>query len=148
MSKRRLALVGISLAAVAAAVLAALFVGRSSAHVAYPAVHPASSDIKLISTGTTPPTEAQCNSVGRTCFTPASTRSAYNLQPIYDSGITGRGMTIAIVDSYGSDTMRHDLRVYNDAFGLPHMCGEEGITCQPGMPTYSELHLNGSPATK
>jgi subtilase family serine protease len=28
------------------------------------------------------------------------------------------------------------------------MCGEEGVTCAPGMPTFSELALNGSPETK
>ena len=57
-------------------------------------------------------------------------------------------MTIAIVDSYGSDTMAHDLHVFDQAFGLQPMCGEEGVTCAPGMPTFSELHINGSPATK
>ena len=40
-------------------------------------------------------------------------------------------MTIAIVDSYGSDTMAHDLHVFDQAFGLPPMCGEEGVTCAP-----------------
>jgi subtilase family serine protease len=57
-------------------------------------------------------------------------------------------MTIAIVDSYGSDTMAHDLHVYDQAWGLPAMCGEEGVTCTPGMPTFSTLSLQGSPATK
>jgi len=28
------------------------------------------------------------------------------------------------------------------------MCGEEGVTCGAGMPTFSQLHLQGSPATK
>jgi len=28
------------------------------------------------------------------------------------------------------------------------MCGEEGVTCATGMPTFSVLHLHGSPATK
>jgi subtilase family serine protease len=28
------------------------------------------------------------------------------------------------------------------------MCGEEGVTCTPGMPTFSTLSLQGSPATK
>jgi subtilase family serine protease len=35
--------------------------------------------------------------------------------------------------------MRHDLHVFNNAFGLPHMCGEENYTCQTGDPTFSEL---------
>jgi subtilase family serine protease len=111
-------------------------------------VRPTVSDYQQISTSTTPPTQAQCNSVGRRCFSPASLRSAYDLQPLYETGIDGRGQTIAIVDSYGSDTMAHDLHVYDQAFGLPPLCGEEAVTCAPGMPRFSVLHVQGSPATK
>jgi subtilase family serine protease len=32
--------------------------------------------------------------------------------------------------------------------GLPPMCGEEGVTCAAGMPTFSQLSVQGSPATK
>jgi subtilase family serine protease len=113
-----------------------------------PAPQPAVSGFQQLTTSETPPTQAQCNSVGRRCFNPASFRSAYNLQSLYDGGIDGRGMTIAIVDSYGSDTMAHDLHVYNQTWGLPSMCGEEGVTCAAGMPKFSELHLQGNPATK
>jgi subtilase family serine protease len=121
---------------------------RAPASAASPAPRPAVSDYQQIATSEVPPTQAQCNSVGRRCFTPQSLRSAYNLQPLYDLGTDGHGATIAIVDSFGSDTMAHDLHVYDQAFGLPAMCGEEGATCAPGMPTFSELHLQGSPATK
>jgi subtilase family serine protease len=38
--------------------------------------------------------------------------------------------------------------VYDNAFGLQSMCGEEGVTCAAGMPTFSQLALQGSPATK
>src|SRR5439155_2211544 len=64
------------------------------------------------------------------------------------SGFDGHGVTIAIVDAYGSDTIAHDLHVFNQAFNLPGMCGEEGVTCASGMPTFSQLHLQGTPATK
>jgi subtilase family serine protease len=57
-------------------------------------------------------------------------------------------VTIAIVDSYGSDTMAHDLHVFNQAFGLQPMCGEEGVTCTPDKPKFSELAINGTPDTK
>ncbi|WP_269938136.1 S53 family peptidase [Arthrobacter sp. HY1533] len=115
---------------------------------AFPDVHPAVSDFVQINNSATPPTEAQCASAGRRCFTPASTRAAYNVGPLYAGGFDGTGVTIAIVDSYGSDTMAHDLHVYNQAFNLPPMCGEEAVVCTPGMPTFSVLHLQGSPATK
>src|SRR5205823_4465284 len=103
-------------------------------------MHPTVSDYVQISTSTTPPTEAQCFSVGRRCFTPQATRAAYNVAPLYASGFDGSGVTIAIVDAYGSDTIAHDLHVFNQAFSLPGMCGEEGVTCASGMPTFSQLH--------
>jgi subtilase family serine protease len=110
--------------------------------------HPTVSDYAQVATGNTPPTEAQCESVGRTCFTPQAIQSAYDLGPLYDAGKKGQGITIAIVDSYGSDTMEHDLHVFNQAFHLQPMCGEEGVTCATGMPTFSRLAVQGSPATK
>jgi len=119
----------------------------SAAPVAAAVFHPTVSDYVQMTTTTTPPTQAQCNSVGRRCFNPQSTRAAYNLAPLYTAGHDGRGVTIAIVDSYGSDTIAHDLHVYNQTFGLQPMCGEEGVSCGPGMPTFSILHVEGAPAT-
>jgi subtilase family serine protease len=108
--------------------------------------HPTVSDFAFISATT--PTEANCEAVRRTCFTPQAIQSAYNLGPLYEAGWNGSGMTIAIVDSYGNDNMAHDLHVFNQAFGLQPMCGEEGVTCSPGMPTFSVLHVQGAPATQ
>jgi subtilase family serine protease len=105
-------------------------------------------DYAFVSASTTPPTTAQCISVGRTCFSPQAIQAAYNVGPLYAHGLDGRGMTIAIVDSFGSDTIAHDLHVFNQAFGLQPMCGEEGVTCTAGMPTFSQLALQGNPATK
>jgi subtilase family serine protease len=111
-------------------------------------MHPTVSDYAQVSTSMTPPTEAQCNSVGRRCFAPLAIQAAYDVGPLYAEGITGAGVTIAIVDSYGSDTMAHDLHVFDQAFGLQPMCGEEGVTCTAGMPTFSQFHFQGAPATK
>jgi subtilase family serine protease len=111
-------------------------------------MHPTVSDYVQVSSSETPPTQAQCNSVGRRCFSPQAIRAAYNVGPLYDGGFDGTGTTIAVVDSYGSDTMRHDLHVFDQAFDLAPMCGEEGVTCAAGMPTFSEFHFQGSPATK
>jgi hypothetical protein len=41
-----------------------------------PAVHPTVADYTQLTTSTTPPTSAQCVSVGRTCFGPAATRAS------------------------------------------------------------------------
>jgi len=113
-----------------------------------PLFHPTVSDYAQVSASETPPTQDQCFSVGRRCFTPQSTRAAYDVNALYSQGLDGRGMTIAIVDAYGSDTIAHDLHVYDQAFGLAPMCGEEGVACAAGMPTFGQFHFQGSPATK
>ena len=38
---------------------------------------------------------------------------------MYASGVTGKGTTIVIVDSFGSPTIRNDLSVFDRTFGLP-----------------------------
>jgi len=127
------------------AVIAAAQTGAGHAQ-AYPVPHPTVSDYQFIKATT--PTQADCAAVGRTCFTPQAIQSAYNVGPLHKAGWNGKGITIAIVDSYGSDTMAHDLHVFDQAFGLQPMCGEEGVTCQPGMPKFGQLAINGSPDTK
>jgi subtilase family serine protease len=133
--------------AFAAATLAMSSAAGTVAAVAAPALMPAVSDAKLVSASETPPTEAACFAIGRRCFSPQAFWAAYNLGPLFDAGLDGSGMTVAIVDSYGSDTMAHDLHVFNNAFGLPHMCGEEAVTCTSGMPTFQTISIQGSPAT-
>ena len=135
---------GAGIGAVAAMVGAAPGAGKASPVV----FHPTVAEWTQVSASTTPPTEAQCFSVGRRCFTPQAIQASYDLGPLYADGLDGRGMTIAIVDSYGSDTMAHDLHVFDQAFGLQPMCGEEGVACAAGMPTFSELHVQGAPATQ
>ena len=57
-------------------------------------MHPTVADYTQVNSSETPPTTAQCISVGRTCFGPAATRAAYNLNPLYAQGFDGRGQTI------------------------------------------------------
>jgi subtilase family serine protease len=135
----------VAVVTVAVALAAVVVPGRGVQSLPHP--QPMFSDAQLISTGTTPPTEAQCESVGRRCFTPQTVRAAYNIESLYISGLNGLGQTIAIIDSYGSDTIAHDLHVYNQAFGLQAMCGEEGVTCAEVMQTFRRMAMQGSPAT-
>jgi len=146
MKRKLLTAAALALVLAGLAALAAALTSSGSARAAYPVPRPAVSDFQFIKATT--PTEADCEAVARTCFTPQALQSAYNVGPLYQQGLTGKGMTIAIVDSYGSDTMAHDLHVFNQAFGLQPMCGEEGVTCTASMPKFSELALNGSPETK
>ena len=53
------------------------------------------------------------------CYGPAQLRQAYDLPALYARGVTGQGTTIVIVDSYGSPTIRNDLAVFDQAYGLP-----------------------------
>jgi subtilase family serine protease len=119
--------------------------GASSLTLTGVPIHPFVSEFQMLTASQTPPTEAQCFSVGRRCFNPASIQASYNLPPLYTQGLNGAGQTIAIVDAFGSATIRHDLHVFDTAFGLQPMCGEEAVTCQPGMPNFSTLEVQGSP---
>jgi subtilase family serine protease len=97
----------------------------------------------LVSTGLTPPSEAACNAVGRRCWAPGPFQNAYNLPPLYAAGNKGQGITVAVVDSFGSQTIRADLNNFSTQFGLPHMCGEDNYTCAAGDPTFNILCVQG-----
>ncbi len=67
-----------------------------------------------------PPTTAYCETHFKiACYEPAQVQQAYNLGPLFRTGVTGKGQTIVIVNSYGSPTVRHDLGVFDKKFGLP-----------------------------
>lgn len=92
-----------------------------------------------------PPTEADCHAIARRCFNPTAMAGSYNYAGLHASGIDGRGITIAVVDSFGSATIASDLNNFNNAFNLQHLCGEANYTCQPGDPTFKILNVQGSP---
>ena len=98
-----------------------------------PAPVPAVSDYQLLTASTTPPTEAQCFAVGRRCFTATAMQNSYDLPPLYAQGNEGQGVTIAIIDSFGNPNMASDLANFDTQMGLPHMCGEPGQACGPGI---------------
>jgi len=69
----------------------------------------------------TPPTTSDCLNrlFGFHCYQPFQLQKAYNLKPLFDRGFDGRGRTIVLVDSFGSPTIRNDLHVFDQTFGLP-----------------------------
>jgi subtilase family serine protease len=89
-------------------------------------IRPTISDWQYLGNSGTPPSQAACNAVGRRCFNPTAMANSYDYAALHSLGNEGQGKTIAIIDSFGSDTIRQDLGVFNTAFGLPHMCGETG----------------------
>ena len=106
---------------------------------------PAVAEWQFLESSTNPPTESACYAAGVRCFTPFAMQNAYHVSPLYTQGFTGKGKTIAVIDSFGSATIANDLRVFSSAFGLPHLCGEAGVSCAPGMPTFTILEIQGSP---
>ena len=67
-----------------------------------------------------PPTTADCEKAYKlACYEPAQIRQAYHLPAVYASGVTGKGATIVIVDSFGSPTIKNDLGTFDRTFGLP-----------------------------
>jgi subtilase family serine protease len=67
-----------------------------------------------------PPTTADCEAAFNVaCYDPTQLEHAYNLPALYSKGITGKGTTIAIVDSFGSPTIQGDLKTFDTTFGLP-----------------------------
>ncbi|WTL50791.1 S53 family peptidase [Streptomyces sp. NBC_01497] len=80
---------------------------------------PAVAGAQAIRGASGPLTTAQCEAqFGIACYTPTQYRQAYDLNALYRQGITGKGRTIVIVDSYGSPTVQHDLDVYSKQFGI------------------------------
>jgi subtilase family serine protease len=71
-------------------------------------------------TRTGPSDTLQCQRALRIeCYNPAQLQQAYDLPALYARGITGRGVTIVIVDPYGSPTIVSDLRTFDSTESIP-----------------------------
>jgi subtilase family serine protease len=67
-----------------------------------------------------PLTTSGCQAAyGIRCYSAPQMHTAYDLNPLYRAGVTGRGETIVVAVPYGSPTIRNDLHVYDQRFGLP-----------------------------
>ena len=67
-----------------------------------------SSNIPSCLTSTTPPL----------CYSPQQIRTAYNIQPLLKSSITGKGRTVVLVDGATSTTLASDVHLYDQLYGL------------------------------
>jgi subtilase family serine protease len=66
------------------------------------------------------PTTAECEAqLGYACYSPKQFETAYDMKSLYKKGDTGKGETIALIDSFGSPTITQDLKTFDTAFGLP-----------------------------
>jgi subtilase family serine protease len=69
------------------------------------------------------PTSRCLSALGIHCYSPAQMEAAYDLAPLHAAGITSAGQTIAIVDSFGSPTIRRDLHRFDQVFGVANSSG-------------------------
>jgi len=83
-------------------------------------VSPMLAGLRDVGSLTFPPTTAQCQQIfGINCYQPPQYQRAYNLQPLFNRGLDGRGRTIVIIDSFGSPTIQQDLTFFDKTFDLP-----------------------------
>ncbi|MGW2250351.1 S53 family peptidase [Kitasatospora sp. NPDC001660] len=121
--RRALALLAVGATALTAGTVSVPAVGAAAAepshNLAGVHVQPASAGHHLATTRPAPLSTSQCVSqIGIHCYSPLQYRNAYNLNPLYQEGITGKGRTIVIVDSFGSPTIQHDLEVFDKQWGI------------------------------
>ena len=57
--------------------------------------------------------------LGVNVYSPYQMRVAYGVESLYKKGMTGKGQTVVIIDSFGSPTLQKDLDVFSDKFNLP-----------------------------
>jgi subtilase family serine protease len=93
---------------------------------ASPAPGPASASPATTTVPAGPPAAADssCPLQQSPCYSPHQFRVAYGIQPLLDSGIDGRGVTVTVLapapspSNPGTD-IRQDLAAFNTMFGLP-----------------------------
>ncbi|GGN07544.1 S53 family peptidase [Streptomyces fuscichromogenes] len=111
---------GVAAAASVAALAATALTAAAPTAVPHTFAVPAVVGHTLVHGVSSPLSNAQCQAKWQiNCYTPLQYRTAYDLNALYRKGVTGKGRTIVIVDSYGSPTVQHDLDVYSKQFGLP-----------------------------
>jgi subtilase family serine protease len=97
-----------------------------------------------LASATQPPTQAQCVADFTVpCYQPAQFQTAYDEQPLFARGITGRGQTIVIVDSFGSPTIQADLTTFDGQFGLPAPPSFKIIQPAGALPPYDPTNADG-----
>jgi subtilase family serine protease len=100
-------------------------------------INPGVRQLPEAKTAATPWTTALCESeLEIACYGPDQIRAAYNEAPLFNKGITGKGTTIVIVDSFGSPTIASDLATFDKQFGYPDPPSLKVITPAGPIPTW------------
>src|SRR5262245_49534769 len=65
------------------------------------------------------PQESAASGFGSQTYTPLQMRVAYGVESLCQRGYTGKGQTVILIESFGSDTIQADLDAYSQRFNLP-----------------------------
>jgi subtilase family serine protease len=57
--------------------------------------------------------------MGQNVYSPYQMRVAYGVETLYKKGMTGKGQSVVIIDSFGSPTLQRDLDAFSQKFNLP-----------------------------
>jgi subtilase family serine protease len=106
-------------------VMAVLLVGGCTSTASKSSAPPSHNPTASSSPGV--PLGADCRNLG-TCYAPGPLRVAYGIQPLLDRGISGRGVTVVLLEtaapapsssSPAATDIRQDLAQFDRLFGLP-----------------------------
>ncbi len=90
-----------------------------------------------------PPTTADCESEMKiACYQPFQLQRAYDMNPLYQAGLTGKGKTIVLVDSYGSPTIKSDLATFDQETNLPPPPSLKIIQPAGAVPPYDSTNYD------
>ncbi len=90
-----------------------------------------------------PPTTADCETqFGIACYQPFQLQRAYGMNRLYRAGLTGKGKTIVLVDSYGSPTITSDLATFDQETDLPAPPSLRIIHPAGAIPPYDETNYD------
>jgi len=53
------------------------------------------------------------------CYSPQQIQQAFEVTPLLNEGITGKGHTVVIIDAFQDPTLQTDLAAFDQLFGLP-----------------------------
>jgi len=83
------------------------------------------------------------------CYGPDQIRAAYDIQPVLDSGITGAGQTIVLIEAYASPTVQADLLAFDSNWGMQAPASFQ-VLAPEGVPDFdptNQLHVMWSSET-
>jgi len=97
------------------------------------------SGLHRVFVGRSVPTTADCEQAFKiACYAPAQIQTAYDMAPLYAANLDGTGATIAIVDAFGSPTIKRDLEQFDGSFGVPAPPGFQIITPAGPIPPFDK----------